>query len=83
MEDIKIKKRSGEVEYFNFDKLLASIGRAGVPLKEATKIAEKVRIILIAKKSKSPVSSESLRDNVLQLMTKDFPAEADSYNAYK
>lgn len=81
--DLLIKKRDGESEYFNFDKLLASIGRAGVPVNKAINIAKNVEDWVASQKDKGEVTSTQIRNKVIEYMIEDFPAEADSYKAYK
>lgn len=82
MDEITIKKRGGEVEYFSYDKLVVAIGKTGVPLKEAEKIAENIKKWLISKK-KDVITSSQIRDKIIELLKRKFPAEADSFQAYK
>jgi hypothetical protein len=83
MNNITVKKRGGETEVFVFDKLLASIGKTGVPLKEATAIAEKINAWVLLPANKGSVTSVQLRDKVIEYISGNFPAEADSYKVYK
>lgn len=83
MNNIKIKKREGGYEYFNIDKLIVSIGKSGVPLKESEKIAKKIKKWILSEKNSGQVDSNKIRDKIIKLISKKFPAEADSFRAYK
>jgi 2-phosphoglycerate kinase len=82
MDEVTIKKRGGEIEYFSYDKLVVAIGKTGIPLKDAETIAEKIKKWLI-KKKKSVITSNQIRDKIIELLKNKFPAEADSFQAYK
>lgn len=83
MNDIFINKKSGGNEIFNFDKLLASIGKTGVPLTGAIKICKNIEEWIKKQVKIKPVASSQIRDKVIKLLSKDFPAEAESYKVYK
>jgi len=83
MSDIQIRKRGEGMEGWSFDKLLASITKSGVPLTDAERIAKSVEAWAIKAVKVNAVDSIKLRDKVIELMKNDFPAEADSYQAYK
>lgn len=83
MDELKIKKRDGRIEEFNLDKLIISIGRAGVPLVESEKYAEMIKNWLISLTEKGAIESGRIRDKIIELLGKDFPIEADSFKTYK
>lgn len=83
MNDILVRKKDGGTEYFSFDKLLFSIGKAGVPMKDAEKIAREIEKWTELSENKKSLTSSMLREKVIEMLINDFPAEADSYKAYK
>ena len=83
MDKVKIKKRGGDTEDFNFDKLLVSIGKTGIPLKDSENIAKNIQKWILKSVNKDSITSSLIKDKVIEEMYKDFPAEADSYKAYK
>ena len=82
MANISIRKNSGENEDFNFEKLLASIGKTGVPLKEAVEITKDIQVWAESSDNNS-ISSTQIRDKVIESLSVDYPAEADMYKTYK
>ena len=83
MANISIRKNSGENEDFNFEKLLASIGKTGVPLKDAVEITKNIQAWAESSKNNNSVSSTQIRDKVIESLSIDYPAEADMYKTYK
>lgn len=83
MNDMQIRKRGEGVESWNFDKLLASITKSGVPVADAEKISRLIENWAKDAIKVSAIDSIKLRDKVIEFLKKDFPAEADSYQAYK
>ncbi len=86
--DIKIMKRDGSLESFNYDKLVSSIGKAGISVPDSEKIAYEVKDWINAKPklergSQSIVKSSDIRDKITELLSKDFPIESDNYKSYK
>ncbi len=81
---VNVKKRGEDgVEPWSVDKLVASINKAGVPLSEAEGIANKVAEWAEQNATDGVISSTQLRDKVIESLKTDYPAEADSYQAYK
>lgn len=83
MEQIKIKKRDGRLEDYIYDKLLASITKAGVVIEDAESLAKEVESWLSEESKKGYVESVEVRNVVFNKMNSEFPAEADSYQAFK
>ena len=81
--ELKVKKRGGGTEEWNHDKLLASINKAGVPIAEAEKMAKSIKTWAEENADGGVVDSVKLRDRVIENMKDDYPAESDSYQAYK
>lgn len=84
MASIKVKKRDGVIEVWNYDKVLLSIGKAFIPIKEAEKIASEIENW--AKKNVKKeriISSIDIRDKVIELLKRENPVAADSYTVYK
>jgi pyrimidine operon attenuation protein/uracil phosphoribosyltransferase len=83
MSDIQIRKRGEGMEGWNFDKLLASITKSGVPLADAKRVAESIEVWARDAVKVSAIDSIKLRDKVIESLKEDYPAEADSYQVYK
>jgi len=81
--DIQIKKRDGTVEPFSIDKLIASITKSGVPLKKSEEISQKIKSWVESEAEGGVFESTKIRDRIINDLSKDFPAESESYKAYK
>lgn len=82
-DNIKVEKKDGNLEDFNFDKIILSIGKAMMPIKSAEKVADKVRSWAIKEAKKGVITSEQLRDKVTKELKKQDPVAASSYELYK
>ena len=83
MDSLNIVKKDGSVEGWNKDKLIASIGKSGVDVKGAQEIYDKALDWAVAAQKEAKVSSNELRDKIIEFMKEDYPAEADNYQTYK
>jgi len=81
--NFKVKKRDTSLESFDFDKLLASITKAGVPIKEAMEVARDIENWVRVSAQNGNISSIELRDKIVEKLIENFPAEAESYRIYK
>jgi len=79
---ITVRKNNGDVEDYNYDKVLASIMKAGVPLKESEAISQRVDKWVRENIKDGTIASTMIRDKIIELMSEQFPSEADSYQAY-
>ena len=83
MQELKVRKRDQSEEDWSYDKLLASIGKAGVEIKEAQIIASKIESWAGSSSENGIVDSEKLREKVFEVMKDTHPAEADSYQVFR
>jgi len=84
MSDLNVKKRDGTVEPFSYDKIVASISKAGVPIKSAEDVASEVTgFIQDQGGEKGEILSTLVRDKIIEVLSKDFPVEADNYQSFK
>ncbi|MCH7641403.1 hypothetical protein IID22_04370 [Patescibacteria group bacterium] len=83
MEDIKVKKKEGDVERWMYDKVLASIGKTGISLKIAEDITGRVENWVKANAKNGVIDSADVRDKVTELLKKADPVAGDNYQAYK
>jgi len=83
MKDFQIVKIDGSKEPFNIDKLITSIGKSGVPLNKATNISEKIKFWAMKIGKGERIKSSMIRDKVIEIMSDDFPVEAECYRLYK
>lgn len=83
MAELKIKKRDGDLEIWNYDKILLSIGKAMMPLKRAEKLASKVEKWAEKEAKKGVIDSSKVRDKIIELLKEDDLVAAGAYEVYK
>lgn len=83
MSIIKVEKRDGDLEDWNFDKSLLSIGKSMIPMKKATQIASRVEKWAKKKAKKGVITSIELRDKIIEILKEEDPIAAESYKSYK
>lgn len=83
MSDLKVRKRDGKVEIWNYDKVLASIGKSMIPLKKAEAVASAVEKWAEKSAGKGVVSSDEVRDKVIEILKEIDSVAADNYQVYK
>lgn len=83
MADLKVRKRDGSLEKWNYDKLLASIGKAGLALENSEKIASFIQQWVKTSAEKGVILSTKIRDKVTEELRKVDPLAADSFESYK
>jgi 2-phosphoglycerate kinase len=83
MDQLKIKKRDKSIEGWSDDKLITSMSKAGVPIDKAQKIAGDIKNWARKNAVNYVVTSVELRDKVIESIKVEFPAQADSYQAFK
>ncbi len=83
MKNLKVEKRGGEIENWNYDKILLSIGKAMIPLERAEKIASQVEEWAKSQAKKGVISSEDLKDKIISLLKESDPISAEAYRVYK
>lgn len=83
MSDLKVKKRDGSLEKWNYDKVLLSIGKAMMPIKKAEKIATKVEKWADKEAKKGVVDSVKIRDKIIEFLEEMDPVAAGAYKVYK
>ena len=80
---MKVKKRDGGQEAWSDDKLISSMTKAGVPVGAASGIAAKIKDWAKKEAKDDVIASTDVRDEVIKNLKADYPAEANSYEAYK
>jgi hypothetical protein len=80
---MKVKKRDGSTEDWSLDKVVTSVSKTGVPLEDAKEIAQSIETWATENAVEGSIESTKLRDKVAELLRPDYPAEANSYLAYK
>ena len=83
MDNLNVKKADGRIEPWSNDKIVAAIGRAGVPVEAAQSTAKAVTAWARGAAEKGVIASTLIRDKVIELLKKEFPAQSDSFSAYK
>ena len=83
MADLQVKKSDGNLEPWSYDKLLASFNKAGLPNEDSERLAMQVESWAKENNEEGVVSSVDIRDKVIEVLSNDFPAEADTYQAFK
>lgn len=83
MKDLKVEKRDGDLEEWNYDKILLSIGKAMMPLKKAEKIASQVEKWAKEASKRRVVTSTDIRDKIIEILKETDPIAAEAYELYK
>lgn len=83
MNQLKVKKRDTSLEDFNYDKLLASLTKAGLDVNNAEVVAREIVEWAIANAVENVVTYVELREKVMNRLNEEFPAEANAYTFYK
>ncbi len=83
MAKLKIEKRDGKLEEWNYDKIILSIGKAMMPVDRAEKIAKNVEKWAQQNAKKGVVTSNQIRDKVIEYLKDEDPVAAESYELYK
>ncbi len=81
--ELSVQKRDGKTEPWSMDKLIAAIGRAGVPVEEASNLAKTIEEWAKSAAVKGVIASSAIRDKVIVALKAQFPVESDNYQAYK
>lgn len=81
-KSIYVLKKVSEKEPFSYDKIIASVLRAGVPMQNAEPISRSVEKWVIENAKNGEIKSSQIRDKVYESLLPEFPSEADSYQAY-
>ena len=83
MKDLKVEKRDGDLEDWNYDKILLSIGKSMMPLKKAEKIASQIEKWAEKESKKGLVTSTDIRDKIIETLKESDPIAAEAYELYK
>jgi transcriptional regulator NrdR family protein len=79
---IIVVKRDFVKEPYSYDKIIFSILKSGVPMANAEGLSKKVETWVLENTKKGEIKSSQLRDKIIEVMSKDFPGEADTYKTY-
>jgi hypothetical protein len=71
---ISVEQKTGEIEYFKFQKIINSLEKAGITNELATKVVKKVQSKL--NKMDPPISTKSIKAAILEEMDKENPEAA-------
>ncbi len=82
-KNVIILKRDGTKESFSYDKLVASIARAGVPIANSEIIALDVSKWIAGNLENGEIKSTTVRDEITLELMSDFPVQADNYQVFK
>ena len=83
MKKLKVEKRDGDLEDWNYDKILLSIGKSMMPLKRSEKIASQVERWANKASKRGVVTSTDIRDKIIEILKEADPVAAESYELYK
>lgn len=81
--NIVIVKRDKSTEPFSSDKLIASITKAGVPVKSATEMSQNIYKWITETVKDGKIESTRIRDKIHELLLSEFPVEAENFIAFK
>ncbi|OGM05576.1 hypothetical protein A2715_05840 [Candidatus Woesebacteria bacterium RIFCSPHIGHO2_01_FULL_39_32] len=81
--EIQVRKRDGNLEPWSYDKLVAAIGKAGIPVQEAEEIASSVQSWAQQSAVDGNIDSTQIRDKVIEALKSQFPSESRNFETYK
>lgn len=81
--DINVKKRDGSVEPWSYDKLVTAIGKAGIPISVAEEMASKIEAWATQNSQAGVVSSETIKDKILEELKNVDPVASENFKVYK
>lgn len=80
---LKVKKRDTSLEDFSYDKIIASLTKTGLSVKDAELVTQDIVGWAISNAVDNTITSVELRDAIIKRLSQEFPVEADSYSIYK
>lgn len=83
MDSITIQKRDGGEEQWNIDKLIASIGKAFIPIKDAEMIAQQVTDWAKERSKDGIILTSEIRDKVIEELSKIDTVASENYKVFK
>lgn len=83
MNDLVVIKNDGEKENFSDDKIVASIAKSGIDIKESERIANDIKDHFISNSIDGEVKSSDLRKMVVEELLKVDSVASASYDSYK
>lgn len=81
--NFQVRKRGGELEVWSKDKVINSIGVAGVSTKEAEAVGELVEAWAARSAENNVISSLAIRDKVIEILKVVDSVAADAFEAFK
>lgn len=83
MNSLKVLKKDSSIEDFIPDKLVTSIIKAGVKEEEAEAISKRIQNWCIENSQNGLISSETIKDKVIEELMVVDPISAESYRVFK
>ena len=83
MIPLQVEKREGGKEDWNYEKILASVTKAGVPLDEAKHIVSLVEAWAIKTANGGIIASVQIKDKIIQFLRVVDGIIANAYESYK
>lgn len=79
---MQVEKRDGQTEEFSRNKIYRSVAAAGLSPNDANRVTNQVQA-WAESSGQETVSTQEIRDKVIQLLEEKDPAVAESYRSYK
>ena len=83
MAEIQVRKKDGSLENWSYDKLLASITKAGVPLEKAKGTASSVEEWAQGSAENGILNSSDIRGKAIELLREVDSEAAEKYETFK
>jgi transcriptional regulator NrdR family protein len=83
MKDLFVIKNDGEKEVFSDDKLVTSIAKSGIDIKEAETIANGIKSYFEGNSIDNEINSSDIRNEVVEELHKVDSVASASYDNYK
>jgi transcriptional regulator NrdR family protein len=82
-EKLQVKKRDGTIESWNYDKILNSVMKAGLPLEKSQSLVTEIENWAKSSSKDKIISSIDIRDKIIEVMKRIEPMTASVYEAYR
>ena len=83
MEEIRVIKKDGSIEYWNSDKILVSLTKAGLELEKAEKLVSEIEEWVKNNSKNKQIESTILKEEIILRLEEVDTLVAEGYSAYK
>lgn len=82
-DTLRVRKQDGTLDVWNDDKLIVSMIRAGLSNDDSRDVLNELLNWAIDSSENNIIESNKLRDKVIEILQRDHPLVANTYQTYK